>query len=207
MPEGAKPDPRTAGFGAIVLAAGGSSRMGRVKQLLEAGGRTLIGRTVDAVLESGARPVAVVLGANAEAVGAQVSGRGVLLVRNDGWTEGMASSIRVGMAALLLAEPALEAVLITPCDLPALSARALMGLAELRAKTGLTSAARYHGRNATPAVFGRGEFPALMGLRGEEGARGLLNRDPSKIAAEDLPELGFDLDTPSDLDAWMSREP
>lgn len=179
--------------------------MGCVKQLLEVEGRPLISRTVDAVLESKAWPVAVVIGANSEAVQAQIAGRGVIAVKNVGWSAGMASSIRAGISTLLSADPDLDAVLITPCDLPALSAEAIVRLSERHQATGLISASRYQGRNGAPAIFGRVEFRALRELKGDEGARRLLNEDPSRVAAEDLPDLGFDIDTPADLAAWKSR--
>ena len=99
MPEDADATAGPVKLGAILLAAGGSSRMGAVKQLLEVGGKPMVARAVDAALGSGARPVVVVLGANAEAVGAAIADRPVIAARNAQWEEGMASSLRTGLAA------------------------------------------------------------------------------------------------------------
>jgi molybdenum cofactor cytidylyltransferase len=189
-------------LGAVVLAAGRSSRMGEVKQLLEVEGRTLLARAAGAALEAGARPVMVVLGANAALVRAGLGGLPVDTVVNAGWSSGMASSIRVGVAALLAAAPALDAILVAPCDQPALSAEVIRHLARLSRSTGRIGAARYGGRVGAPAVFGRGDFAALQELRGDEGARGLLNGSPEKVAAADFPELAADLDSPGDYDSW-----
>jgi molybdenum cofactor cytidylyltransferase len=193
-------------LGALILAAGGSSRMGEAKQLLEIGGKSLIARAVDAALDSGARPVAVVVGADSGRVLARVADRGIIAVHNPEWAAGLSSSIRTGLAALLAAEPSLDAVLIAPCDQPALSPEVILRLAAAHRSGGRTSAARYGGRNGAPAVFGRGSFGALSTLSGDEGARRLLNSDPSDVAAVELPELGADIDTPEDYAAWIGRK-
>lgn len=180
--------------------------MGRPKQLLEIGGRPLVARAVDAALGSQASPVVVVLGAGSEAVMACVAGRNVTAVHNPEWATGLASSIRAGLAALLAAEPTLDAVLVAPCDQPALSREVILQIAAAHRATGRISAARYGGRNGAPAIFGRDHFAALFALSGDEGARRLLNSDPEKVAAVELPDLGADLDTPADYADWNSRE-
>jgi len=203
MPEGAPGEIPPFRLGAVVLAAGASSRMGAVKPLLEVGGRTLLARAADAALEAGAHPVMVVLGANAALVRAGLGARAVDTVVNAGWISGMASSIRAGVAALLAAAPELDAILVTPCDQPALSAEVIRHLARLSRTTGRIAAARYGGRVGAPAVFGREDFAALQELSGDEGARRLLNGSPEKVAAADFPELAVDLDSPEDYESWM----
>lgn len=205
MPEAAEAKQGRLRLGAIILAAGGSSRMGAAKQLLEIDGRPMVARAADAALGSGAAPVVVVLGANAGEVAAAIAGRRVLTVHNADWREGLSSSIRAGLAALLAAEPSLDAVLLAPCDQPALSPEVITLLSSLHRATGRMSAARYQGRNGAPAVFGRIHFGALMALKGDQGARGLLNGGPERVAAIDLPELGVDLDTPSEYSDWVGR--
>src|SRR5271165_425166 len=192
-------------LGAIVLGAGASSRMGASKQLLELGGKPLIALAVDAALGSQARPVVVVIGADAERVREAISGRPVCVVLNPEWSSGLSSSIRVGMAALLAAEPALDAALLALCDQPALSPEVIGRLAALHRATGRIAASRYGGRNGAPAVFGRRHFAALEALTGDEGARGILNGDPGCVVAADLPEMGFDMDTPADCRDWARR--
>jgi molybdenum cofactor cytidylyltransferase len=204
MPESAA---RPYRLGAIVLAAGGSSRMGTSKQLLQVGGFSLVARAADAALGSGAAPVAVVLGSDSERVRAEVGGRPILAVHNPDWASGLASSIRAGLGALLGAEPALDAVAIAPCDQPALSAEIIARLAEVHRSSGLIAAARYGGRNGAPAVFGREHFALLSQLSGDEGARRLLNADPGRVAPVDLPALAVDLDTPAEYASWVESHP
>jgi molybdenum cofactor cytidylyltransferase len=168
---------------------------------------TLVSRATDAALGSGAVRVAVVLGSDADRVRTEISGRPVLAPYNAGWATGLASSIRVGLEALIAAEPALDAVVVAPCDQPALSAEIIAQLVQVHRTTGLIAAARYGGRNGAPAVFGRENFAALMGLSGDEGARGLLNSQPGSVSPVDLPALGTDLDTPAEFAAWTGSKP
>lgn len=189
-------------FGAVLLAAGGSSRMGVPKQLLMLGGATLVSQAVDAALASAARPVVVVLGASCELVAAAISGKPVVAAFNADWRSGMASSIRTGLEALLEAEPNLDALAVCPCDQPALSGDVIDALARLHRATGSIAAARFCGRNAAPAVFGRGHFGSLRALSGDSGARTLLNSGIERVASLELPDFALDVDTPADMERW-----
>lgn len=185
---------------ALVLAAGASSRMGRPKALLEIGGRTLVARAADAAREAGLAPVIVVLGSDAAALRESLRGARAALVENAAWATGMASSIRCGVAAL--PEEA-EAVVLLPCDQPAVSADLLARLVALRRERGLPMAAcRYAGALGPPALFARERFGELLALGGDEGARGLLRRAPESVAVLDFPEGAFDVDTPEDWARW-----
>jgi molybdenum cofactor cytidylyltransferase len=191
-------------FGCLVLAAGGSSRMGRPKQLLPVAGTPLLVRAVEAALSSQAWPVVVVLGAEAGQIRPALARLPVLVVENPAWSEGMASSIRSGLALLRQFSRAIDGVLVALCDQPGFSAESISRLVATQRVTGRSiAAARYAGRCGAPALFMREHFPALAVLVGEEGARELLNGDPDRVAAVDMPELAVDLDTPEDYAAWQ----
>lgn len=195
-------------LGAVILAAGASTRLGRPKQLLEVDGRPLVARAAEAALAAGASPVVVVLGANAELIRPALQGLDVGLVLNQDWAEGMASSVQAGLHALGQITLRLDAVLLTVCDQPAFSAEVVQRLvAALQASSRGIVAARYASRPAVPAVFRREHFFALARLKGDQGARALLQEKPEDIVAVDLPELALDLDTPEDLIKWQGREP
>jgi len=197
------PSPSTAfRFGAVILAAGESARMGTPKQLLLVGGQPLLLRAVEAALASPAWPVVVVLGAHEEKIRPLLARRPVLIAENPAWSEGMAASIRAGVMTLQQFSRQLDAALVALCDQPAFSVDTIAQLVAAQRATGRSIvAARYAGRHGAPALFLAEHFPALAALTGEEGARALLNGSPDRIAAVDLPALALDLDTPEDFAA------
>ena len=187
-------------FGAVILAAGASTRMGTPKQLLELDGRPLVVRAVAAALASPAWPVVVVLGAHAEKIRPVLARLPVLIADSPAWAEGMAASIRAGVTTLRQFSRALDGALIALCDQPAFSPEVIAHLAAAQRTSGRSiAAAHYHGRNGAPALFLREHFETLTHLTGEEGARTLLNGDPARVASVALPELAVDLDTPEDV--------
>ncbi len=189
-------------FGAIILAAGPSSRMGVPKQLLTLEGRPLIVRAVEAALRSPAWPVVVVLGAKAEQIRPALARLPVLVVENEAWAEGMASSIRTGITTLQQFSRTIDGAVIALCDQPAFGSDTIERLLAAQRGSGRTVvAARYAGRQGAPALFMKPHFATLASLTGEEGARALLNGPDSEVAAVDLPALAFDLDTPADYAA------
>lgn len=189
-------------FGAVILAAGASTRMGAPKQLLALDGRPLVVRTVEAALASSAWPVVVVLGAHAEKIRPVLARLPVLIAENPAWAEGMAASIRAGVTMLRQFSRALDGALVALCDQPAFSADTIAQLVAAQHATGRSIvAAHYNNRHGAPALFLREHFEALSHLTGEEGARTLLNGDSARVAAVDLPALALDLDTPADVAA------
>jgi molybdenum cofactor cytidylyltransferase len=191
--------------GGVVLAAGGSSRLGRPKQLLLHEGKTLVRRMAEAALAAGLSPVVVVLGARAQDVAAELEGLPVHTVHNPAWEAGMGSSLQVGMRAL--AEPALtgspetvEAALVMLCDQLRVEAPHLRALVEAFARTqALIVASGYEGARGVPALFSRSLFPELEALGPAQGARGVIAREPSRVVDVTLPDGGEDIDTAADL--------
>ena len=193
-------------FGAVILAAGASSRMGSPKQLLLLDGQPLVVRAATAALDAGAWPVVVVLGAHAEKIRPVLARLPVLIVENSSWPEGMAASIRTGITTLTQFSRRLDAALVALCDQPAFTAAVIAQLLAAQHATGRSIvAARYASRHGAPALLLREHFPALVALTGEAGARDLLNGSADRVAAVDLPALAHDLDTPADYAAATSR--
>ena len=187
--------------GLVILAAGASRRMGSPKQLIEIDGRPLLVRAIEAALAAPVWPVVVVLGANAVAIRPVIGHLPVLVIENPAWSEGMAASIREGVATLRQFSRTLDAAVLALCDQPGFSAATVESLLAAHRATGRgIVAARYSGRLGAPALFAREHFAALTALTGEEGARDLLNADPARVAAVELLELARDLDNPADLE-------
>jgi molybdenum cofactor cytidylyltransferase len=134
--EGTALVPDVAGVGAVILAAGASTRMGRPKQVLQLGGQTMLGRAASVALEAGCRPVVVVTGANAAACRESLRGLDVLEAENQRWEPGMSSSVRVGIKALVAANPQTAAVVLMLCDQPLVTREIIAGLVVAYLETG-----------------------------------------------------------------------
>ena len=192
---------RDAVVGGLLLAAGGSSRMGRPKQLVEFDGKTLLRRAAAALLNSACGPVAVVLGADVDAARNELTGLPVTVCVNKHWRDGMSSSIRSGLQALLKVKPDIAAVMITLCDQPFVTSDKIdLFITQFgRLKTAII-AAEYSGTVGVPALFSREMFHALMQLDGDKGARDLIRNRNDGIATIVVAEAARDLDSPDDLD-------
>ena len=185
------PDPV---LGAIVLAAGRSTRLGRPKQLVLYRGEPLLRRAAALALSLGARPVVVVLGFAAQPCREALCSLPVIFIENPEYASGMAGTLRLGLEALPSNPP--ERLLLLVADQPLLTAG---GLQQLLDAPGSVAAARYNGHLGVPAIFAREHFSALASLAGDQGARSLLRCLP--VTPVDMPEAAVDVDTPEALTA------
>jgi molybdenum cofactor cytidylyltransferase len=198
-----KPRADSAPVPAILLAAGASTRLGQPKQLLRPpafGGETLLDHAVGLARAAGAAPIFVVLGAHAEKIHLECELLDCILLCNEAWAEGMASSIRLGISAVLENVPTAPGAMILVCDQPGLSAEHLRQLFDAHAaEPSRIAASRYAGRTGVPVIFPRTLFPALLKLHGDQGARTLLQQPGTAVDAIEFPEGELDLDSPEDL--------
>lgn len=188
--------------GAVVLAAGGSSRLGRPKQLLELDGEPLVRRAARAAAEAGFDPVIVVVGAAEAEVRAALAGGAFAVVTNPDWPSGVASSVRRGLETLLALRPDAGGVLLAACDQPRLGAAHLAALAgALEGGGHAVAASSYAGTVGVPALFSRAVFDELRALDGEQGAKRVVTRDPGRVVSVALPGGERDIDTEADWTA------
>ena len=186
-----------------MLAAGASSRLGRAKQLLDFGGRSLVRHAVEVASAAGCSRIFVVVGAHAESVHATLTGLGAETVENPEWREGIASSLRRGISAL---PDEIDAAIVLLCDQPAVSPALLETLIATQRETRRAIVAcRWDDAVGPPALFLRERFPALLALSGDRGARSTLEREGDRVALVDFPEGAFDVDTPEDWERWQAR--
>lgn len=186
---------------ALILAAGGSRRLGRPKQLLELQGEILLERAIRLATEAGAVRVFAVLGACFEVISASVRFSGAIPVINDRWQQGIASSILAGLHAMDSSGPKPSGVLVMSCDQPRLTAdhlRALIDVFNAQTEPAIIASA-YAGVHGVPAIFPRAVFPHLMSLSGDKGARALLAKPPCTLIAHEFPGGEIDIDLPADL--------
>jgi molybdenum cofactor cytidylyltransferase len=185
------------GLHAIVLAAGSSSRFGSAKQLVRVAGRPLLHTAVARAAEVAGTAVIVVLGAHAAELTPLLRHTQASVVINRDWREGMASSIRTGVARL---PPSCTAALVLLVDQAAVTAEDLKRLVSAwRRQPEYIAAARYGTTTGVPAIFPRSTFPDLQSLRGDVGARALLHRNPDRVIRVPMASAGLDIDTPEDL--------
>jgi CTP:molybdopterin cytidylyltransferase MocA len=194
---------------AVLLAAGASRRLGRPKQLVRLAGRSLVRRAAEAALGAGCAPLFAVVGAHADEVLRELEPLAAVPVRNAGWQEGIASSIRAGVAAAEAAAPGCDGALLLLVDQPRVDAELLRRLlARFGAGRGaLPVASAYGGGRGVPAVFPRASFAALAALRGDRGAKALLEAPGAEVLEVPFPDGELDLDEPADLLALESGAP
>lgn len=199
----------TAAHAVVVLAAGGSTRLGQPKQLLTRQGESLAHRVVRLSLELAPSQVLVVVGANAQAVTSSISGLDATAVTNHHWESGLASSLQVAGTHLL---PAVTAVMVVACDQPAIEHSHLRALLlGARASASGCAGTRHGEALGIPAVVPHAWFNTASAT-GDRGFGARLRQLPvDTVHVLQAPELGLDVDTPEDLararDAgWIDTE-
>ncbi|MBN2115229.1 MAG: putative selenium-dependent hydroxylase accessory protein YqeC [Anaerolineales bacterium] len=208
----------------IVLAAGGSTRFGQPKQLLDWKGQPFIRVAATTALEAGLSPVVVVTGANAEQIESTIKDLNVIIVRNEVWQSGQGSSIRAGIRSLpppglpqirqqvsSLYEKNLHdvfgggarrvegvgAAIFLLADQPQITTSILRALAEKHAE-GLYPivAPMVMDQRANPVLFDCLTFPDLLELEGDVGGRGIFHKHPVEYLPWHDDRLLLDVDTP-----------
>ncbi len=186
---------RGQGVAVLLLAAGGSHRLGRPKQLVDWGGQPLLGHVLAEVSAWPAERVVAVLGAAAEEVLDAVEFGDAEVVINPEWEEGLASSLRVGLDALSR-DARIDAAFLALGDQPGVP-EDVPGrlLAEYRTQRSHAVVPKYRYARGNPVLADRRLWPRLMSLVGDEGARRLLQAHPEWVT-----EVWLDTLPPRDVD-------
>jgi len=178
---------------AIVLAAGEGRRFGGTKQLEVVRGKPLVQHAVDAATAAGVDESVVVLGHDAERVGAALAlPPNARVVVNERYAEGQSTSLAEGLRAL---DPSSEAAVVVLADQPGIEARHIASLVTVY-RDEAPEVLRIRFRDAPgPAIIARAVWPEAMALTGDTGARNLFDADPERVRW-----LAFDEDAPVDID-------
>ena len=195
-----------ANVGIVMLAAGGSTRMGTPKQLLPFRGRTLLRHAALTALESVCRPIVIVLGAHADALRPELDGLDVHVVENKDWPEGMSGSLRVGMQALSALLPP-SSLIVMLCDQPYVTPGLLNRLAQTWQEAGGDMVACEYGDSiGVPALFDQSHFAELLALEGAMGAKQVLLRHAPNLQSVSFAGGIIDVDTPADYARLSSSD-
>lgn len=192
--------------GIIILAAGSSSRLGQPKQLLIHKGKTLLQHVYDEALKTNISTIIIVCGSNAQLITENLNHKAIV-IKNEGWHNGIASSISAGVSKLLKLNPQTEKFILSVCDQPFINAKLFENLIKEHTKTGKgIIASVYAGTLGTPVLFHEKYVNELMALQGNEGAKKLL-----KIYQYDLASISFengeiDIDTTDDYLKLLKSE-
>lgn len=184
------------------MAAGPSTRLGKPKQLLQHNGKSLLKHSIEEALNANANSVIVVLGAHSNLLYGEIDKNKVQLVVNTEWEDGMASSIRLGLKSLLKRIPLVDAVIFIVCDQPHLSASLLNELLITQQETGKPIVASHYGEAiGPPALFHKSFFAELMQLKGDTGAKKIIQEYSAELTTVSFPEGKIDIDSPADYEA------
>lgn len=191
---------RTAG---LLLAAGGSRRMGRPKPLLEWRGQRLATRAARVLLASRCERVVAVVGAYGEEVGESLAGLPIEIISHPDWRKGVGGSIRVGTAAVETLGD-FDALVVALVDQPHVDTALIDALLAGVEGDHSLAACAYEGILGAPAAFGREHFGSLRRLDGDRGAQALLHAHAGEVFEVPFPAGSCDIDTPHSYERLRS---
>ncbi|WP_340102909.1 nucleotidyltransferase family protein [Rhodohalobacter sp. 8-1] len=188
-------------MGAVILAAGSSSRLGHPKQLVEYRGKSLLQHTIDCVDDFGFNPSLVVLGAKKDEILPSINRHSSSVFINHDWSEGIASSIRYGLEKSLELNPLMKQILYLLSDQPYVSSAIIRSIIDNHV-TGsqLITACTYKDNIGVPAIFDKSLFPELMTLKGDTGAKKIMMQHHKNVQTIPFDNGAFDVDTKDDID-------
>ena len=181
----------------ILLAAGGSSRMGQAKQLLEWGGKTLIEFQAEKLLKL-KKAVYVVLGSSNEEILPILENYPIKVIVNSAWKNGMGTSVAAGIEKVLQENPDVNAVVYSLIDQPLVSTDHIQKLMDAFTpnQQQIIASRSENGWLGVPALFDASYFNELRMLKQDSGAKTIIKKHLSKVTSVDAGNLLEDIDTP-----------
>lgn len=188
----------------LILAAGSSSRMGKIKQLLPYKDSTLLEHTIKMAKLSNANEVLVILGSNARLIKETINGDNVTFLKNKEWKLGLGTSISYGANYLLDNYMDTEAVLILLADQALIDTQYLNEMIDMYKKNKIgVIGTRYGNKIGVPALFEQTYFTDLQKLDRDHGAQLLLKKLGDKVFGLNPLGKAYDVDTLEDYDKLL----
>jgi molybdenum cofactor cytidylyltransferase len=189
----------------LILAAGKSSRMKDIKQLLKVNGKSLLAIAIGTSKKITPMSITCVLGANAEKIQQECTSEHVHFVINNNYEKGVSSSIVAGLKHLLKEQEQFDGVLIILADQPAI---ALAYYTEMKAlflnDTSKIIASDYQGKFGVPAIFPASLVPELLRIKGDKGAKEVLENYKERVFCPKIIPNLLDLDTQEDYKKFIN---
>jgi molybdenum cofactor cytidylyltransferase len=188
---------------AILLAAGQSKRMGKLKQLMPFGKSTIVGQAVDNLLNSSVDEVVVVVGYMAEDVTNAIAAKPVKLVINRDYEQGMSTSIVAGLKSV---RSGVQGVMLALGDQPLVDSQTISRLIdEFYGHDKGIAVPTYRGRRGHPIIFAIKYKEQLLKLSGDVGGRQIIENNPDDVleVAVDSESVVADFDTTDDYQAYV----
>lgn len=182
----------------VILAAGGSSRFGEIKQLLPWKNKNIINTVVETAALAGLDPILVVLGANAGLIQASLDNETVQVVNNTDWDKGQSTSLKAGVTAI---RHTVDGVLFLLCDQPHLTVNLVNAVVEEGLRSGKVVTPIIDDRRANPVYFPASCFPLFDSLEGDAGGRQIISACPHTTLPWLDDWMARDIDTPEDYRA------
>ncbi len=191
--------------GGIILAAGGSSRFGKPKQLLMWRGIPLIRHVAISALKAGLSPLAVVIGSSGDEVKSLIYDLPLRIVNNPEWITGMSSSIKAGLGALI---GEVGGVVFLQADQPQITPSLIKSLTEAhQANLNPIIGPLIDGQRGNPVLFDADTFGDLQTISGDVGGRALFSRYPVEWVIWHDANLLMDIDSPEDYQKFLDTFP
>jgi len=187
----------------LVLAAGGSRRLGEPKQLLPYGSGTLLDQALKAARATDFDQLIVALGGSSAEVRRKVNLSGADVVENPGFGEGCSSSIAAGLGAM---DPRSELMVLMLGDQPGVTAASIRALVAGCDEGTVLAACLYDDGRGHPLAFGRALFGDLRELHGDKAVWKLMDRRSDDVVDVRVPgRIPRDVDTREDYEAVLAE--
>jgi len=186
------------------LAAGSSSRMGELKQLMTYKNKTFLQHIVGEAILANLKPVICVTGYKSDLIKESLSDLDVSIVYNTQWPEGMGSGISVGIKQVMLSD--VDSVILAVSDQPYVSSELFGTMMEMKEQSGKgIVACSYAGTLGTPVLFGRNYFDWLKSLNGNQGAKNIVKLNLPDVCPVEFEKGSVDIDTKQDYEKLISE--
>lgn len=188
-------------IGALIVAAGMSSRMGEFKPMLSIGSISVAQRVVATLSQSGVSKIVMVTGYNATMLERHLSGNGIIFLRNEHYeTTQMFDSAKIGLRYL---QDKCDKVLFTPVDVPLFTAKTVKALLDSGADLACPMC---EGKQGHPILIANELISEILADSGEMGLKGAMDRCSAPLTRIDVDDFGtiHDADTPEDFSALVS---